>query len=110
MITIESFKSSAEADIQFIDVLPDSMDWDSLSLEESISYIALGLRYTNIDEWLYPELIFMNPVYALELDNTSIGVLAKDTYGTLELSVRHGLAFDRSYVAKHDLVFVFSLV
>ncbi len=109
-ITIESFEASSEADIQFIDVLPDSMDWDSLSLEESKSYIALGIQYINIDEWLYPELIFMNPVYAIELDNTSIGVLAKDTYAALELSVRHGLAFDRSYMAKHDLVFVFSLV
>ncbi len=109
-ITVESFNASSEADIQLIDVLPDSMDWDSLSLEDSKSYIALGLQYINQEEWLYPELILMNPVYALELDNTSIGVLAKDTYGTLELSVRHGLAFDRSYIAKHDLVFIFSLV
>ena len=56
------------------------------------------------------EPIFINPVYAVELDDTSIGVLAKDTFGTLELSIRHGLAFDRSYITKHELVLVFSLV
>ena len=109
-INIESFKSSIEGDLKFIDVLPENKDWNNLSLEESKSYIALGLQYVNPDEWINSEPIFINPVYALEINNTSIGVLAKDTYGTLELSVRHGLAFDRRYTAKHDLVFVFSLV
>ena len=44
-ITIESFKASTGGDLLFQDVLPDSMDWNSLNRQDTKSYIALGLQY-----------------------------------------------------------------
>ena len=51
-----------------------------------------------------------NPIYAAEIDNTYIGALSKGGAASLSLCGYHGLAFDSSYSAKHDLVFIVSLL
>ena len=109
-VTIQSFESHPDAGLQFTDVLPESQEWDSLNLDESRSYIALGLKYKDEQEWLSPEPAFLDPVYAADLYDTSVGVLSKGASGTLKLSAKHGFAFDRSYTAEHKLIFKFSLV
>ena len=109
-ITIESFKASTDADLQLIDVLPDSMDWDNLNLEESKSFISLGLQYENEAQWQISKHELINPLYAVEINNTFIGALGKSTIGVLKLCGMHGLAFDGNYSTKHELIFIFSLV
>ena len=81
-----------------------------MNLDESRSYIALGLEYKDEQEWISSESVFLDPVYAAEINDTSVGVLSKSASGTLKLSVKHGFSFDRAYTAKHSLIFEFSLV
>lgn len=109
-ISIQSFEASADGDLEFTDVLPEDKDWNSLNRQETKSFISLGIRYSDEAQWLIslPELI--NPLYAVEINNTYAGALAKSTSGTLNLCGMHGLAFDGNFTARHELVFVFSLV
>ena len=107
-ITIESFIASSEGDIVFEDVMPDSFDWDTLSLQESQQYIALGLDYADESQWLKSQPIM--PLYAAEIDNNYIGALASGGVGSLKLYCKHGLAFDGSYSSMHELILVVSLL
>ncbi len=109
-ITIESFKASTGGDLLFQDVLPDSMDWNSLNRQDTKSYIALGLQYVDETQWLISQPELIEPLYAIEADHTFIGVLAKESGAALRLCGYHGLAFDGNYSAKHELVFVVSLL
>lgn len=109
-IYIESFESVADGDLNLQDVLPDSMDWNSLSKQETKSYIALGLRYADELEGMISQPEIVNPLYAVEIDDTYVGALAKASGGTLELFGMHGLAFDGNYSATHELVFIVSLL
>jgi alpha-tubulin suppressor-like RCC1 family protein len=108
-VHIESFRASAENGLVFQDVHPDDYDWDKLNKQESKSLIALGLQYLDGNEWRNMQSIFNEPVYAIDIDDTYAGGLAKGSSGGFELSGSHGLAFDGSYIAKHELVFVFTL-
>ena len=109
-ITIQSFKASSDGDIVFEDVLPDIMDWSNLSTQETKSYIALGIKYADESQWYIsrPELI--DPLYAAEIDNTYFGTLSKDAMAALRICGYHGLAFDGNYSAKHELIFIISLL
>lgn len=109
-ITIESFKASMGGNLLFQDVLPDSMDWNSLNRQETKSYIALGLQYVDETQWLISQPELIEPLYAIEVDHTLIGALAKESGASLRLCGYHGLAFDGNYSAKHELVFVVSLL
>ena len=99
-ILIQSFKVSSDGDIVFEDVLPDSLDWSNLSTQETKSYIALGIKYVDETQWYIsmPELI--DPLYAIEIDNTYIGTLSKEAMAALSLCGYHGLAFDGNYSGK----------
>lgn len=109
-IRIETFEASSDGDLMFQDVLPSSMDWNGLNTQKTKSYIALGIRYVSTNQWLIsiPEMV--DPLYAVEIDNTFIGALAKESSAALRLCGYHGLAFDGNYSAKHELVFVVSLL
>lgn len=109
-IHIESFQASSHGDLVFQDVLPNSMDWHALNTQETQSYIALGLQYVDHTQWLYSQPELMEPLYAVEIDNTFIGALSKESSAAFQLHGYHGLAFDGNYTAKHDLVFVVSLL
>jgi hypothetical protein len=108
-ITIESFKASMGGDLLFQDVLPDSIDWNSLNRQETKSYIALGLQYVDETQWLISQPELIEPLYAVEVDHTFIGALAKESGAALRLCGYHGLAFDGNFSAKHELVFVVSI-
>lgn len=109
-IRIETFEASPDGDLVFQDVLPDSIDWNGLNTQETKSNIALGIRYVSTNQWLIsiPEMV--EPLYAVEIDNTFIGALAKESSAALRLCGHHGLAFGGNYSAKHELVFVVSLL
>jgi len=109
-VSIEAFEACSDGDLVFQDILPDSVDWNGLNRQETKSYIALGLQYVDASRWLYsvPELI--EPLYAVEIDDTYIGALGKGSAATLRLSCYHGLAFDNSYTSQHELVFIISLL
>lgn len=109
-IHIESFESVADGDLILRDVMPESMDWNNLNRQETKSYIALGLRYADESQWLISQSELVNPLYAVEVDDTYVGALAKASSGTLTLCGLHGLAFDGNYFVKHELVFVVSLL
>lgn len=109
-VRIEAFEASYNGDLVFQDVMPDAMDWNSLNRQETKSYIALGLQYVDVTEWLISQPELINPLYAAEVDNTFIGALAKESSAELSFCCFHGLAFDGNYSAKHELVFEVSLL
>jgi len=108
-IHIESFLASSEGGNTFIDVLPDDYDWDNLNRQESNSLIALGIQYVDRDSWQNSQSLFDEPVYAVEIDNTYAGALNKGETGGFNLSASHGLAFDGSCSAKHELILMITL-
>lgn len=109
-IHIASFAVADDSDLPFQDVLPDGIEWSSLSLEDSKRYIALGLMYVDESQWMIPQSDLQNPLYAIEIDDTYIGAIAKGATGTLRLCGKHGLAFDGSYSSRHELIFLISLL
>jgi hypothetical protein len=109
-MTIQSFKSAPGGTLQFTDVTPDSMDWEKLNLADSKKYIALGIRYKDENEWINAKAEFAEPFYAVDINSTFIGMLAKNSSASLILSSKHGLAFDQKFTAKHNMVLVFSLI
>ena len=90
--------------------MPDGVDWNGLNRQDTKGYIALGLKYIDESQWLSSVAEMVNPLYAVEIDNKYIGALAKDSCASLKLCGFQGLAFDRCYSSKHELVFVISLL
>ena len=109
-ISIEAFRANSNGDLAFEDVFPNAVDWNSLNRQETKAYIALGLQYVDSGQWLISVSEMTNPLYAVEIDNTYIGALSKGGAASLRLYGYHGIAFDGSYSAKHDLVFIVSLL
>jgi len=108
-VHIESFEASSDSEVFFQDVLPESYNWNSLNKQQSKSLIALGIQYIDEDKWQNSQPTFNDPVYAIDINNTYVGTLAKGASGGFKLYASHGLAFDNNYTAMHDLVFVFTL-
>jgi len=67
------------------------------------------LQYVDHTQWLSSQPELMEPLYAVEIENSFVGALSKESSAALQLHAHHGLAFDGNYTAKHDLVFVVSL-
>ena len=109
-ISIEAFRANSSGDLAFEDVLTSTMNLDSLNRQETKTYIALGLQYVDLGQWLISVPEMENPLYAVDIDNTYIGALSKGGVVSLRLYGYHGIAFDGSYSAKHDLVFIVSLL
>ena len=109
-VRIESFYACSGGDLIFHDVMPDSVDWNNLNRQESKTYMALGLQYVDETEWLLPQPELIDPLYAAEVNNAFIGALAKESSAGLSFCCYHGMAFDGNYSAKHELIFVVSLL
>ena len=101
-IRIVSFKVADGSDLVFEDVLPDGIEWSSLSLEDSKRFISLGLMYVDESQWLIAQPVLISPLYAVEINNTYIGALGKGATGMLRLYGFHGLAFDGNYSLRHE--------
>ena len=107
-ITVQSLASSAGGTLQFTDVASDAKDWANLSLADSKTFIALGVKAKDATGWNagYEEGIH----YAVKNDPTLFGSLPANEVGTLTMVANFGLAFDQAYTAMHNLIFMFNLV
>lgn len=107
-ITVQSLASSAGGTLQFTDVASDAKDWANLNLNDSKTFIALGVKAKDATGWNagYEEGIH----YAVKTDPTLFGSLPANEVGTLTMVANFGLAFDQSYTAMHNLIFMFNLV
>ena len=107
-ITVQSLTSSTGGTIQFTDVASDAQDWANLSLADSKTYIALGIKVKDETGWNEGYSTGMH--YAVAADPTLFGSLPANATGTMALEANFGLAFDQSYTAMHNLIFMFNLV
>jgi hypothetical protein len=107
-ITVQSLASSLGGTLQFTDVASDAKDWANLTLNDSKTFIALGVKAKDATGWNtgYEEGVH----YAVTAEPTLFGSLPANEVGTLTMVANFGLAFDQSYTAKHNLVFMFNLV
>lgn len=107
-VTVQSLASSAGGTLQFTDVAKDAKDWVNLSLADSKTYLALGIKVKDTSGWNAG--YDMNTHYAVKADPTLIGSLPANAMGTMKLEASFGLAFDQTYTAMHSLIFMFNLV
>jgi hypothetical protein len=106
-VTVNSITASAGGTLTFTDVLPTAKTWDTLNLADSKKYIALGILIKNSTGW--DTGYTTTTMYAAGGVPTMFGVLPATATGTFTLTANFGLAFDASYTANHDLVFMFQL-
>jgi hypothetical protein len=50
-VTVQSLESSSGGTLQFTDVAQDAKDWKNLSLAESKTYLALGIKVKDAAGW-----------------------------------------------------------
>ena len=107
-VTVQSLSSSTGGTIQFADVAVTDRDWANLNKADSKEFIALGIEIQDTMEWNtgYNE----NTYYAADGVPILFGTLNNNAMGSLSLVAEHGLAFDQTYTAMHNLVFMFNLV
>lgn len=107
-VTVQSLTSATGGTIQFSDVLPTAKTWASLNAADTKKYIALGIAIYGTTGW--------NPGYSTTTDwaaaatPVTFGSLPSGAAGTFAFSANYGSAWDGSYTAKHNLVFLFQLV
>ena len=106
-VSILEFKAAPGGAFQFYDVFPEDIDWDTLGLEQSKSFIALGIKIKDQNEWVSGN---SSVYYAANNNQEHMGILSQNTTGTFELLAYHGLAFDEQYESRHQIEFLFNLV
>lgn len=106
-VTVKSITSAAGGTLQFTDVAANAQTWNSLNLSDSKTYIALGIQINNPAGWTSGYA--SGTRYAVDTGDMLFGSLQPDTTGEMALVANHGLSFDQSYIAMHDLVFIFDL-
>jgi hypothetical protein len=106
-VTVSSLTAASGGSLTFTDVDPTSKSWNTLSLADSKKYISLGIMPKDSTGW--------NSGYNTAThwaDNTAptlIGALNSAATGTMTLTADYGLAFEGTYTASHNLVFLFQL-
>jgi hypothetical protein len=110
-VAVSAFgKNTAGSTLPFTDVAPTTFtDWAALAHDASAANLALGVKiradgsawslgYSTETRWSYQTGV-----------STPFGTLPRDAVGLFEFDARHGLSFDASQTAQHDLVFMFTL-
>ena len=107
-VTVKSLTSTTGGTLQFTDVEESDKDWKNLDLNDSKSYIALGIKINDAVGWNagYNESIH----YAIKSHPTLFGSLSANSSGAMVMQANFGLAFDQSYTAMFSLIFIFNLV
>ncbi|MDD4495033.1 MAG: hypothetical protein PHV32_11955, partial [Eubacteriales bacterium] len=112
LVSVQELSSSTNGSLYFLNASPYTFsNWNTLNKTQSKIYIALGLRVkeitTSASSWY--SINAYNPIYATDITSKILlGILnPKGASGCLVLSAKHGLAFDASYTARHNLVLVF---
>jgi hypothetical protein len=107
-VTVQSLSSITGGTLQFQDVAPDAKTWSALNASDSKKYIALGINISTAAGW--------NAGYSTATDWAAtsapvlFGSVNSGATGNFNLTAKYGTAFDGSYTAKHNLVFMFQLV
>jgi len=111
-VSVQDLTSATGGSLYFLNASPYTFsNWDTLNNTQSKIYIALGLQVkeptTSVDSWYL--ITAYNPIYATDIiSKTLLGILNPNgASGYLTLSAKHGLAFDSTYTATHNLVLVF---
>lgn len=106
-VSVKSLDSASGGTLQFTDVATDAKEWATLDLEDSKSFIALGVKIDNTDGW--NSGYNTDTHYAVDTESTLLGSLDTDATGHMIMTANHGLAFDCNYTALHNLIFMFDL-
>lgn len=108
-VDVVAFDKNNAGTLPFTDVAPDTFgNWALADKEQSLANIALGVKIrTTGSAWMagYAEGIH----WAAQSGTKFFGTLPKNSTGVFEFVAYHGLAFDTSYSACHDLTFMFTL-
>ena len=107
-VTMQSLKSITVGTLQFHDAAPDSEDLANLNTSDTKKYIALGVGITKSNGWNAGYTTLTD--WAASASAIDFGQLTSGSTGSMSLSAKYGLAWDKGYTAKHQLIFLFSLV
>lgn len=113
-VSIQSMSASSSGSIQLNDVTPSKYaDWSILTAAQTKSDLALGVsvKETSSGTSSWSEINVSSPIYAANLSSkTLLGTLNPNgAKGTLALTAKCGLAWDKTYTAAHNLVLLFEL-
>ena len=106
-VTVKSLSSTAGGTLQFTDVASDAYSWENLNKADTKTYIALGIKIDNAEGWSGGYNAATR--YAVDSGNTLFGTINPGDTAKMVLEAHHGYAFDESYTAAHNLVFMFDL-
>jgi hypothetical protein len=107
-VTVSGLAKDGTSTLPFVDTAYDAKNWPNLNLEESRTYLALGIKI-KADGSAWNAGYNTATRWAVESGSTLFGTLNSDAVGIFEFDARHGLAFDTSYTANHTLEFTFAL-
>ena len=93
----------------FTDVAPGTFaEWSAIDKAQSLSNIALGVKIRPTgSSWMAGYAA--DTCWASQSGTKFFGTLPRNGTGIFEFVAFHGLAFDTSYTARHDLTFMFTL-
>ena len=113
-VSVQSLSASTGGSLTLNDVPPSKYaDWNKLTTAQTRSYIALGLgiKETATGNGTWSEIDRTTPLYASDITGkTPLGVLNPNgAVGTLTLTAKYGLAWDKAYASVHSLSLFFDL-
>lgn len=113
-VSVQSLSASSGGTLVMNDVSQTKYaNWNRLTASLTKSDIALGIsvRETSTGTGTWASISQNNPVYAASLSSPVLfGILNPNgAAGNLKLSASYGLAWDGSYIVKHNLVLIFSI-
>ncbi|WP_283608491.1 DUF5057 domain-containing protein [Faecalispora anaeroviscerum] len=113
-VSIQSLSASSGGSVRLNDVTSSKYaDWSKLTVAQTKSDLALGIhvKETAAGTSSWSAINDTDLIYATDLSSkTLLGTLNPNgAKGTLALSAKCGLAWDKSYTASHSLVLLFEL-
>lgn len=91
--------------------LPEGLNWDSLSVENSKKYFSIGMKAADSAEWFRCDCTDM--VYAKTIndagDGITVGVVNSEGSVNLKLDATYGRAFERNESVQYNIVWVGTL-
>ena len=113
-VSVQNLSATAGGSLTLNDVPPSKYaDWSKLTSAQTKSDIAFGLviRETVTGSGTWSEINRTTPLYASDITGkTPIGILNPNgATGTLVLTAKYGLAWDKAYTSVHALTLFFDL-
>lgn len=113
-VSVQGLSASTGGSLKLNDVPPSKYaDWSKLTSTQTRSDIALGLgiRETSTGSGTWSEIDRTTPLYASDVTGRiPLGILNPNgAAGTLALTAKYGLAWDKAYTSVHSLSLFFDL-